>query len=280
MTLGLKPDYADILQAGPDTSIQETWTKLKDAIHEIHNNNAASLSFEACYRYGYNMVLNKQGRQLYEGVKELVSENIDKLADTLVKPAFPTSSVNGDTDPAQKSQEIERFLKAIRSSWDTHISCMSKLRDILKYMVSTYLHFSPHSFTNAQTKDRSWTINENLPLIYEAGIDLYLKQMIRPPVNSYIVDAILDLIRIDRQGYAINRSTLRNCTDVLTTLQYATEKGPISVYRKEVEPAILSESMRFYQLEGERLLATCNASDYLRRVSYTLGFRCYSLLTL
>ena len=81
------------------------------------------------------MVLNKQGRQLYDGVKELVSENIDRLADTQVKPAIPTSSVSGDMDPAQKSQEVDRFLKAIRSSWDTHISCMSKLRDILKYMV-------------------------------------------------------------------------------------------------------------------------------------------------
>ena len=100
--------------------------------------------------------------------------------------------------------------------------------------------------------------------------------MIRPPIKGYIVDAVLDLIRIDREGYAINRSTLRNCTDVLTTLLYATEKGQVSVYRKDVEPVILSESTRFYQLEGERLLATCNASDYLRRVSYPFNFQSYS----
>ena len=138
--------FTEVSQQGPDTSIQETWAKLKDAIHEIHNNNAASLSFEACYRYAYNMVLNKQGRQLYDGAKELVSANIDKLAETQIKPAFPSSSVGGDSDPAQKSQEVDRFLKALRASWDAHIGSMSKLRDILKYMVSHILTTLPALF--------------------------------------------------------------------------------------------------------------------------------------
>lgn len=82
------------------------------------------------------MVLHKQGKQLYDGVKELVSANIDKLSETKVKPTFP-SSVNGD--PTQKGQEVERFLKAFRESWDDHKSSMSKLRDILKYMVSVFI---------------------------------------------------------------------------------------------------------------------------------------------
>ena len=110
----------------------ETWSALSRAIREIHNHNASNLSFEENYRFAYNLVLHKQGKQLYDGARELISENIDHLAETIVKPAFP-SSVNGD--PAQKSQEVERFLKAMRDSWDDHLSSMSKLRDILKYMV-------------------------------------------------------------------------------------------------------------------------------------------------
>ena len=123
-----------LVQHGPDTSMTETWTALSKAIREIHNHNASNLSFEENYRFAYNLVLHKQGKQLYDGVKELILENINKLAETQVKPAFP-SSVDGD--PAQKSQEVERFLKAVRHSWDDHISSMSKLRDILKYMVCT-----------------------------------------------------------------------------------------------------------------------------------------------
>ena len=94
-------------QHGPDTSLSDTWASLSKAIQEIHAHNASNLSFEENYRFAYNLVLHKQGKQLYDGVKDLIGQNINKLADTIVRPAFP-SSVNNDQ--ASKSQESERFL--------------------------------------------------------------------------------------------------------------------------------------------------------------------------
>lgn len=79
------------------------------------------------------MVVQKQGDQLYNGVNGLVATNIDRLVDAEVKPTFPTTVLG---DASQKSPESERFLKAVRSSWDDHIGGMTKLRDLLKYMVS------------------------------------------------------------------------------------------------------------------------------------------------
>lgn len=35
----------------------------------------------------------------------------------------------------ERGQEGERFLKAVKGVWDDHISCMGKIRDVLKYMV-------------------------------------------------------------------------------------------------------------------------------------------------
>lgn len=35
----------------------------------------------------------------------------------------------------ERGQEGERFLKALKGVWDDHISCMGKVRDVLKYMV-------------------------------------------------------------------------------------------------------------------------------------------------
>ena len=112
--------------------MDETWTKLSRNIVEIQNHNAANLSFEENHRYAYNMVLYKNGDKLYRGTKQLIVENLDKLAKEYIIPAFPT---NVSEDPVQKSQEVDRFLAALRLSWDDHISSMSKLRDILKYMV-------------------------------------------------------------------------------------------------------------------------------------------------
>lgn len=112
--------------------MSDTWNSLSRAIREIHNNNASNLSFEENYRYAYNLVLHKQGEMLYSGVKALVAENVDLLVDREVKPAFPTGVSD---DPASRSQEMERLLKAVKVIWDEHTGNMSKLRDILKYVV-------------------------------------------------------------------------------------------------------------------------------------------------
>lgn len=117
-------------------SIDDTWAKLSANIREIHKHNASNLSFEENHRFAYNMVLHKNGAMLYKGVCELVAENLVELANTEVVPAFPTT---GDGDRMQQTQEGETLLKALRRIWADHISSMSKLRDILKYMVCSDL---------------------------------------------------------------------------------------------------------------------------------------------
>lgn len=79
------------------------------------------------------MVSGKQGRVLYEGTKALIVQNLDKLAKTHIVPTFP---VGGEGDAMTDSTEGEQLLKAFRHVWNDHTSSMSKLRDILKYMVS------------------------------------------------------------------------------------------------------------------------------------------------
>lgn len=116
-----------------EVSLDETWSRLSTNIREIHNQNASNLSFEENYRYAYNMVLYKNGGILYKGVCQLVAENIDRLAQSELVPAFPSGS---SKDPVQQSQEGESLLKALRRVWDDHTGNMLKLRDILKYMVS------------------------------------------------------------------------------------------------------------------------------------------------
>ena len=79
------------------------------------------------------MVSAKQGKLLYEGTKALIVENLDKLAKTHIVPTF---RVGTQDDAVQDSTQGEQLLKAFRLVWEDHTSSMSKLRDILKYMVS------------------------------------------------------------------------------------------------------------------------------------------------
>jgi cullin 3 len=75
---------------------------------------------------------------------------------------------------------------------------------------------------------------------------------------------VLSLIQIERDGYVINRSAVKECVDVL--LQLSVEHDGRTVYKRDLEPAVLKASEIFYSAEGKRLLETCDAPSYLRRV--------------
>jgi len=57
-----------------DTDFETTWGILSSSLREIHTKNASKLSFEKLYRTAYDLVLKRQGPQLYERVSELEKE--------------------------------------------------------------------------------------------------------------------------------------------------------------------------------------------------------------
>lgn len=78
----------------------------------------------------------------------------------------------------------------------------------------------------------------------------------------------MNQIRIERDGYAIDRAAVKACVDVL--LQLRAERQGSNVYKLEMEQSILQESQEFYEAEGNKLLVTCDASEYLLRVRILL----------
>jgi cullin 3 len=60
----------------------------------------------------------------------------------------------------------------------------------------------------------------------------------------------------------INRSAVKGCVEIFLSL----EEDGSSVYKRELEPAILKESAQFYQNLAQTLLDTCDAPQYLERV--------------
>jgi len=113
-------------------------------------------------------------------------------------------------------------------------------------------------------KDRVHTKTANVPEIWDAGLELFLKHIIRPPIQDHVVTAVLKLIQLEREGYSINRSAVKGCVSVLLLLTVSPD-GP-SVYNRDLEPDILRGSDSFYKAEALNLLETCNAPEYLRKV--------------
>jgi cullin 3 len=77
------------------------------------------------------------------------------------------------------------------------------------------------------------------------------------------VTAILNQIQFERDGYVVNRSAIKGCVDVFLALQDSTG---LTVYKRDLEPSLLRESETFYAAEGLKLLQSCDAPEYLRRV--------------
>ena len=117
-----------------------------------------------------------------------------------------------------------------------------------------------------------YTKSNDVPEIWDAGLDLFVKCIIRPPIQDHVVSAVLTLIQIERDGYSISRSAVKECVDVLLQLMVGYDGN--MVYKRDLEPAILSASEVFYKAEAERLVSTCDAPEYLRRVSSTLLHDC------
>ncbi|KAH9002894.1 Cullin-domain-containing protein [Lactarius hatsudake] len=179
---------------------------------------------------------------LYNGVSDLVVENLNRIADEVILPAFPSGL---EQDPMQQSREGERLLKAVHKVWSDHTDCMDKLSHILKYM------------------DRVYVKSANVLEVVELGRDLFVKHIVRPPIKDHVITAILSLLRIERDGFVINRSAVTNCVDAL--LQLSDHLDGITVYTRYLEPEILRLSDAYYKAEAERLLETCDTPEYLRR---------------
>ncbi|CAA7266848.1 unnamed protein product [Cyclocybe aegerita] len=225
---------------GPEFSAEKTWSELARNIREIQDQNASNLSFEENHRFAYNMVLNKHGEMLYNGLKRLVAEDLETLATRNIVPHFPS----GTTDPSVQSGEDDLLLTSLKAVWTRHINNMVRLGQILKYM------------------DRVYTQTAKVPATNDLGLQLFLKHIIRPPIKENVMAAILNQIRHERNGYVIDRSTMKGCVDVYLSLEGDTHGA--TIYKLDLEPAVLKESETFYKREGEELLNSSTAPIFLQ----------------
>lgn len=213
---------------------------------------------------------------LYNGVSDLVVENLNRIADEVILPAFPSGL---EQDPMQQSQEGERLLKAVHKVWSDHTDCMDKLSHILKYMVCSTTHYSSCQPPSAHSlQDRVYVKSANVLEVVELGRDLFVKHIVRPPIKDHVITAILSLLRIERDGFVINRSAVTNCVDAL--LQLSDHPDGITVYARYLEPEIIRQSVAYYKAEAERLLETYDTPEYLRRVCSSLSLFPLDLLHL
>lgn len=242
---------------------------LATAIREIHNHNASKLSFEEIYRYAYNLVIQKHGELLYTGVKGLVRDNLDRLAKEQIVPLFPTTGLN---EPMQQAHQGEQLLKSVKDVWEDHSKCSLKLKAVLTYMVRHTPACCVGCTANTHgPQDRSYSDSAGLLPTYDMSMRLFLDRIVHSsqyPIQRHLVATLLNQIRIEREGYAINQSSVKGCLHIFLSLNDESQK---QVYKIDFEPSFLEESAKFYRDEGNALADSLSVPEYLQRVS-TLAF--------
>lgn len=105
---------------------------------------------------------------------------------------------------------------------------------------------------------------QRLPVIYDAGVLLFRKHIIESPTEGHLIAAVLDEVRVERDGFMINQSAVRGCVQILCLLRK--DGWPQSVYFEKLAPPLLEETRRFYEDEGKRTLESSSVPEYLAHV--------------
>lgn len=127
---------------------EETLTSLSNAIIQIQLQNASKLSFEEHYRYAYNLVVHKNGHNLYNTLAQVIINHLHQQTKDKIIPVFPPNSTS-TADNVASAAAGQLFLTCLKQVWLDHVTVMGKLRDILKYMVFCLHSLQLDSFTES-----------------------------------------------------------------------------------------------------------------------------------
>lgn len=93
---------------------------------------------------------------------------------------------------------------------------------------------------------------------------MFLKHIVKSPIKEHVISAILNQVQRERDHSSINRSAVKGCVDIFVRLE--PDNSGIPVYKRDLEPALLAETEKFYKREGELLVNSCDAPEFLRLV--------------
>lgn len=225
-SINTDPDFAN-----------RTWSKLQDALRRIQDRDMADLSYEALYRYAYNMVLHKHGEFLFRGVQDELRRHLEEIQMTL-----------------ESCVDEEELLESMKIHWGWYCRSLGQIRDVLMYF------------------DRTFVMKKKMTSIYDLGLKMFRKIVL---VNSCLGQRATEgaIRRIERARSGDDRvglSLVRAITEMFTAVER--EEGLEGAYLSSFEPLFLTRTAEFYAVESRRMLSESNCSDYLRKAEQCLMF--------
>ncbi|KAI8974297.1 Cullin 3 [Pilobolus umbonatus] len=225
----------------------EGFKLLSNAIQVIFQKQAIKLSYEELYRTAYKLTANHYGKQLYQDVEKVISQYLEKVAETHIVPAFANASA--DTNTADTGAA---FLKTVKKIWDDYTTALDLILKVLHYLNDRLPKY-------------------NLPGFYDMGTNAFRDKVIRSdkyPIQKHLISAMLDQVQLERQGDVIDRSALKAAVTIL--VQLYDPQANNTVYAVDFEAEYLEVSTGFYQIESQKLVSSYDSPEFMRKVERRL----------
>ena len=175
----------------PINYMENTWSKLEEAVLAIQTSIPISTSLEGLYDAVESLCSHKMASELYKNLESICENYVKSNIDQFLITDFNS----------------EHFLKKLNDCWQSHCRQMIMIRSIFLFLDRTYV-----------------LQNQSVSSIWDLGLDLFRNHIIiNVNVKDRTVDGLLKLIERERNGESVDRSLLKSLLRMLSDLQIYTE---------------------------------------------------------
>lgn len=176
----------------------------------------------------YTMIMQKHGERLYNGLKEVVTQHLQrKVRETVVR------ALN------------DNFLQTLNEAWIDHQVVMVMIRELLMYMERVYVQ------------------KNDVENVYNVGLIIFRDEIVcHERIRSNLRQRLLSMVMNERKGQVIDHILIKNACRMLMVLGI----NDRWFYELEFERPFLIESGAFYTLESEKFLPENGLIEYIKRV--------------
>ncbi|KAJ3447898.1 cullin-3a-related [Anaeramoeba flamelloides] len=211
--------------------VDRLWGLIRDAVEEIHQMNASSLSFEEIYWTCYSLVIGGKGDLLYERLIQIIGQHATKQADMISKISD------------------EYFLVILNAKWQQFKLQHLMMQDIFMYLDQFY----------AKKKQKS-------PMFQLSMQQWREKVLLQENIKDRLLKMLLGLIHMERNSEVIDRVLMKS----LIQMYLEVSNKELDFYVTEFEEKFLLTSARFYHVESQDFISSNTCSTYLKKVSLRL----------
>eukprot|EP01064_Diplonema_japonicum_P003292 TRINITY_DN12139_c0_g2_i1.p1 TRINITY_DN12139_c0_g2~~TRINITY_DN12139_c0_g2_i1.p1 ORF type:complete len:771 (+),score=170.73 TRINITY_DN12139_c0_g2_i1:320-2632(+) len=208
LKLSIKPFLSSSL---PRDFEEKCWGKLNNAVEAVHTKRKVGTSLQELYNLVQDLVVNKLGNNLYDKLEKVQGDRTAAVFKTL-----DGSNLKG-----------REFLSQFNSAWDTLCCEAATIKNI---------------FTSLDRSIKLTTTKRDVTdmSLFQFRVNL----MSFTGLQHKLIDTVLQEIKAERDGVAVNRLLLKQLTSMLQAVSFYTA----------FEAPFLTGSKQYYVAESAKLL--------------------------